>query len=530
MVGLLGAGGPVIIQRPEHRLGLLWAGAPNRAEATGGLVHSIYGAGGAMTLREIQDLTGARGVPADGIVITGLSADSRTVEPGDLFVAIRGTRHDGHDYVEEAAQAGALAVLLERPVRQVPIPHLEVENSRLALAQLAHGFYGEPTREMTVVGVTGTNGKTTTAHLIGALLGEGAAVLGTLGLRVGDEVQPGDLTTPGALDLAPLLRELVDKGCRKLAMEVSSHGLAQYRVDGVVFDRAVFTNLTRDHLDFHGTFDAYLQAKRRLFEGLGEEGKSAIAIINIDDPAAPHFLEALQVPAVTFSPFSRSGDVRIEDAEVGPAGITARAATPQGPIEVHSRLVGRFNVANLLAGIGVGISLGMSPQRIAEALARVEAVPGRFEVIRGAPFLAVVDYAHTPDALARVLEAARELTAGKVIAVFGCGGDRDAGKRPEMARVAACGADLVVLTSDNPRSEPPEAILDDIEAGMPAGDSSWLRLADRRAAIRRAMELAGPGDLLVVAGKGHEAYQILGDERVPFDDREVVREWIAEQQ
>ena len=469
--------------------------------------------------------------------VTGLAYDSRAVTRGDLFVAVPGLRRDGRLYIAEALDRGAAAVVTEGedPLTGTSHGRILVPSAREAMARLADRFFDHPSGALSVVGITGTNGKTTTSYLVEALLrGKGVrtGVVGTIQYRVGDEPLPAGQTTPEALELQGLLARMVAAGVKGLAMEVSSHALALHRVDGIDFDVAVFTNLTQDHLDFHGTLEAYRRAKRRLFELLALSPKhDRWAIINGDDPAGPSMVEGLGLRTLTYG-FRPAARVHPLEYASTLDGIRMAVETPSGRLDVASPLIGEHNVMNLLAACGVGVALGMEPSMIRRALETVAAVPGRFERVEaGQPFLVVVDYAHTPDALERVLRTARKLTRGRLGVVFGCGGDRDRGKRPIMGGIAARLADQVWVTSDNPRSEDPLAIIKEVVAGVGdawSGLERCAKLPDRRAAIRAALDWARPGDLLVIAGKGHETYQIIGREALPFDDRAVARQILAE--
>lgn len=472
--------------------------------------------------------------------VTDLTDDSRRVVPGGAFVAVRGLRVDGHRYVADAVARGAALVVAEPPdpLPGGPAARVLVPDTRQVLGPLAHAFHGHPSRALRVVGITGTNGKTTTSYLVEALLraaGLETGIVGTIQYVVRGTARAAGQTTPEAVELCRLLAEMVAAGVGGVAMEVSSHALALHRVDGVGFDVAVFTNLTQDHLDFHGTMEAYAAAKRRLFfELLPGGGRPApAAVLNSDDPVGAAWARELaargDLRVLTFG-CGPGADVRPRRAETGLSGTRLEAETPAGPVAVASPLIGEPNVLNLLGAVAVGLALGLAPEAIGPALAGVVAVPGRFERVEaGQDFLVVVDYAHTPDALRRVLETARRLTRGRLAVVFGAGGDRDRSKRPVMGRLAAELADRVWLTSDNPRSEDPEAILDEIAAGIPAARAADVRRqADRRQAIVEALGWAEPGDTVVVAGKGHETGQVVGDRVLPFDDRVVVREALRE--
>jgi UDP-N-acetylmuramoyl-L-alanyl-D-glutamate--2,6-diaminopimelate ligase len=474
------------------------------------------------------------------IDVSGVEHDSRRVGAGSLFVCIRGFTSDGHAFLADAAARGAAAAVVERApaglAAPAGLPLIRVANSRAALAALAARFYGEPGRTLRLVGVTGTNGKTTTAYLVEAILaaaGQCVGLLGTIEYRCGARIFPGERTTPESSDLHRLLGEMRDLGASAAALEVSSHSLMLHRVDGCEFDAAVFTNLTQDHLDFHGSMEAYAEAKGRLFEGLGlgrRKSGEAAAILNADDPWAESMAARTRARVLRFG--LREGlDLAPRRLALDLDGIRATIDSPWGPFEIVSPLVGRHNVSNILGAAGACLHLGLTPAQVADGIARLRAVPGRFEKVEaGQPFGVVVDYAHTPDALERVLTVAREYAPGRVIAVFGCGGDRDRGKRPIMGEVAARLAHRLFVTSDNPRSEAPEAILREIEIGVKKvspGACVHATIPDRREAIGAALVIARGGDLVVIAGKGHETYQILSSGTIPFDDRVVAREALA---
>jgi UDP-N-acetylmuramoyl-L-alanyl-D-glutamate--2,6-diaminopimelate ligase len=471
-------------------------------------------------------------VPA---TVRGLTADSRTVERGDCFVAVPGFREDARRFIPDAVARGAGLVVTEgEALPGVGVAQVLVPATRPALARLAAAYHGHPSRALTLVGITGTNGKTTTSYLVEAMLrGAGpTGILGTIQYVVGDEVRPAGQTTPEALDIQAMLATMRERGVRGVAMEVSSHALALSRVDALAFDVAVFTNLTQDHLDFHGTLEEYGRAKRRLFELLAASPKRRrTAVVNGDDPWGARMVAGLDVDVLTFG-LGPGHRVRAATWTSSLDGIRMRVETPQGTVDVTSPLSGEHNVMNLLGAMGAGLGLGLSPAAAAHALAGVAAVPGRFEQVKaGQPFLVVVDYAHTPDALERVLATARKLTTGRLGVVFGCGGDRDRTKRPIMGEIAARLGDRVWITSDNPRSEPPQAIIDEIAVGVRrvwAAPDRYAMVADRRAAICAALSWADPGDAIVIAGKGHETYQIVGPDVLPFDDRDVARQILSE--
>lgn len=445
--------------------------------------------------------------------------DSRAVRPGTLFVCVPGERADGHDFAAEAVQRGAIALIVERPV-PVPVPQLVVPDARRAMPGLAVFFYGDPSRELVVAGATGTNGKTTTSSLLYAILaaaGLRPGLLGTIESRVGGERRSAQRTTPEAIDLQRTLREMVDVGDRSCAMEATSHGAELGRLTGLHFAALVFTNLSRDHLDFHGTLERYFLAKRSLFVG----DDPPPAAINVDDQhgrkLAGELRQLDRAPVSTFG-FSPDADVRPEGLELGRRGATFTAAG----IPLRTPLLGRFNVENVLGAVATARLLGLPDPAIADGIASVRGVPGRFEAIdEGQRFTVVVDYAHTPDSLGNALRTARDLGRGRVICVFGCGGERDAGKRPLMGAISSRDADVTIVTSDNPRGEDPEAIAAAILAG--AGDDVEVEL-DRREAIEHALTLAEESDIVVVAGKGHEQGQEVAGRVLPFDDREVIRD------
>jgi UDP-N-acetylmuramoyl-L-alanyl-D-glutamate--2,6-diaminopimelate ligase len=484
----------------------------------------------------LEALDAKRVVGRPPAAVSGIAVDSRRVERGDCFVAVPGLKQDARRFVPEAVGRGAALVVTEgEALPDVPVAQIVVPSARRALARLADAYYEHPSRRLTIVGITGTNGKTTTSYLVDALLrarGLRTGVIGTIQYIVGDQILPASQTTPDALELQGMLARMVADGVGGVAMEVSSHALVQARAEGVEFDVAVFTNLTQDHLDFHGTFGEYRRAKRGLFELLAASAKPRrTAVVNVDDPAGRSMVEGLDVAVLGFG-VGAGADVRATDFTSGLDGIRVSVETPNGPASVTSPLVGEHNVMNLLGALGAGLALGLAPDVAARALAGVGTVPGRFEQVRaGQPFLVVVDYAHTPDALERVLATARKLTRGRLGVVFGCGGDRDRGKRPIMGEIAARLADRVWVTSDNPRSEDPDAIIAEVVAGVRrvwADDSRYARLAARDVAIESALAWAEPGDTVVIAGKGHETYQIIGATVLPFDDRDVARRILRE--
>jgi UDP-N-acetylmuramoyl-L-alanyl-D-glutamate--2,6-diaminopimelate ligase len=453
------------------------------------------------------------------VMVSGITDDSRTASRGDLFCAWAGSSLDAHDYVQAAARAGAAAALVERRVTGVDIPQIVVRNGRRAAAIAASDFFGEPEHSLRLAAVTGTNGKTTSVWILRHMLSQRdpAASLGTLGAIVEDGstlAGSESLTTPGPVELARTLRVLVDRGVRSLAMEVSSHALDQERVHGLEFDVAVFTNLTRDHLDYHPSLEAYLAAKRSLVRLIKRDGS---AIINADDRAWSGL--SREAPASLTFGVAHDADVRASDIELSASGARFELHTPDGRSRVTLPLLGDFNVHNALGAAAACLALGFTVHETADAMATIPQVPGRLEIISDVPCPVLRDYAHTPDALERVLTALRPLTPGRLIVVFGAGGDRDRGKRPLMGAIAETHADIAVVTSDNPRTEDPDAIIDEIEAGM---SRQHVRVTDRAEAIAHALGAAGPADVVVLAGKGHETYQVIGHDSRSFDEREIV--------
>src|SRR5215211_1466774 len=445
-----------------------------------------------------------------------LAYDTRGVGPGALFFCIPGARVDGHTFAAEAVERGAVALVVER-LLNLPVPQIVVPDARAAMAVAADEFYGRPTEQLVVAGVTGTNGKTTTAFLIHGVLataGLRPGLIGTIESRIGGEIRPAVRTTPEAIDLQRTFRELLDAGDRSCAIEATSHGSELRRLDRVRFDVLVFTNLTQDHLDFHGTLERYFEAKRRLFT----EARPPAAV-NVGDERGRRLAEELRGhnELLTFG-IADDAELRPEELEVSPRGARFRA----GGIELETRLRGRFNVENILGGVAAARLLGIDDGAIAYGVKELRGVPGRFEAVdEGQPFAVLVDYAHTPDSLENVLRTARDIAQNRVICVFGSGGDRDRGKRPLMGRIATELADVAIVTSDNPRSEEPEAIIAEILEGAGAEAEAEL---DRREAIARAVAAAAEGDVVVIAGKGHEQGQQFADRTIPFDDREVARE------
>lgn len=460
--------------------------------------------------------------------IRGISYDSRTIRPGDLFVAISGMQLDGHDFVDEAVKKGASAVLVERHIPNLNLPQVITANTRYALGLISANFYDHPCQKLRVLGVTGTNGKTTTTYLVKSILeqaGYKAGLIGTIQTLIGDVALESGRTTPESLDLQRLFSEMVDQQTDYAIMEVSSHALDLHRTAGVSFAGTLFTNLSQDHLDFHPTMEAYFAAKAKLF--LDQQCPSAL---NVDDPWGVRLQNLVQSPVVTYA-VETPADFRASNIQLENGGVSYILNTEVGQIPINLQLTGFFNVYNSLGAAALCFSQGVSLEAIKNGLQVVEGVPGRFERVENDRGLhVVVDYAHTPGGLENILRSGRELTPGRLILVFGAGGDRDTSKRPLMGAIAAQLADLVIVTSDNPRSEDPAAICSSIEKGLLTTNHQvkYEIIVDRRAAIERAMELATPDDLVIVAGKGHEAYQESARGRIHFDDKEEVRRAIKE--
>ena len=473
--------------------------------------------------------------------ITGLFYDSRKVQPGGLFFALKGVASDGYAFIEVAVKAGAVAVVIEDDRTPADIAWVRVADGRLAMSLMAAAFYANPAAGLPVVGITGTNGKTTTTFLLESIFEKGglpAAVLGTVNYRFGDLSIPAPNTTPESVDLQQTLRKLVDAGAKGIVMEVSSHALQQRRIDGCSFNVGVFTNLTRDHLDYHLDMESYLQSKTRLFSELlvpDEKKPERHAVINTDDEYGRRIAQAAACPVVTYG-IEKSADINAENVEFSVSGISCTLATPKGRIELRSMLVGRFNLYNIMAAAGAGVALGLPLESIKEGLEHHGQVPGRLERVENALGVTVlVDYAHTGDALENVLLTMTELKKGRIITLFGCGGDRDKGKRPIMGEIAGRYSDLSIITSDNPRTENPAEIMAQVREGIVRlgireyssheaaifQEKGFVSIEQRQDAIRLAVKAARPGDIVLLAGKGHEDYQIIGKEKFHFDDREV---------
>jgi UDP-N-acetylmuramoyl-L-alanyl-D-glutamate--2,6-diaminopimelate ligase len=450
--------------------------------------------------------------------VTAIKYDSKRIAPGDLFAAIRGENFDGTRFIKEAAERGAGAFLVpEDTSERVEGTYIYAPDVRKALAMASRNFYSDPASRIKIAGITGTNGKTTTSYLIHGILesaGLDSGLIGTVQYLVGGQILSAARTTPESPDLQAMLKAMVDAGCCACIMEVSSHALTLHRVTGVKMEVGVFMNLTRDHLDFHRDMEDYYRAKSSLFE----KGQIRNRVINRDDPYGTRMLEELGGDALTFG--MDTGDIHVvQMSDSGSWGSVFRLQTPWGELKASSALPGRFNLYNIMASVGTCGLLGLKPDLITDGLSRVKRVPGRFErVDRGQSFTAIVDYAHTPDALENLLENTRDITEGRVILVFGCGGNRDTSKRPMMGAAAERLADVVFITSDNPRGEDPESIIDDIMHGLRGNSDKVIRVTDRRKAIGEAVNEARPGDVVLLAGKGHENYQIVGKRVLPFSD------------
>jgi UDP-N-acetylmuramoyl-L-alanyl-D-glutamate--2,6-diaminopimelate ligase len=479
-----------------------------------------------MLLRElIKGLEPCELVHFNDVPVKGIAYDSRKTGTGFVFVCISGLREDGHRFVSDALRRGACAVVCETPVElEENIPLVVVKDSREALSHISSAFYRKPSVEMHVTGITGTNGKTSTCYLCEAIMKEmeePCGIIGTINYRWGDRILPAERTTPESLDTQRILREMYEGGCRYAFMEVSSHALDQHRVDDVRFRMAIFTNLSLDHLDYHGTLEEYLKAKTKLFRNLGED---AVSIVNADDPHSPEIVKCSPARLFTYG-IEKKADVTAHEVSLGPEGISFVVRTAREEMEIKLRLLGRGNVYNALAAISFGISQGIELGKIKAALGRAETVKGRFEVVEwGGDFTVVVDYAHTPQALEMLLESARSISAGRIITVFGCGGDRDRSKRSLMGKISARKSDISFITTDNPRSEDPAQIVSEVELGFrEMGAANYRIVIDRGDAIREAIAAARCGDIVIIAGKGHETYQVLRDTVVPFDDCETAR-------
>lgn len=468
------------------------------------------------------------------VEVRRIQYDSRKVERNDLFVAIHGMGYDGHDFIDDAVSRGAAVVVVEndqaRPdsyFMHAGVVKVVVPSTRSALARLSANYYGHPSRKLQLVGVTGTNGKTTTAYLIAAIM-ENAGLIGTIEYRLGTTVLPALHTTPESLELNSLLAQMVEQQCKTAVMEVSSHALHQRRVEGLAFRAGVFTNLTQDHLDYHGTMEEYFRAKKMLFDSLED---TALAVTNVDDPYGMKIVESCRAPILRYG-ITNTADVQAKNIELSVTGTSCTIRYKNTHTDITSHLIGRFNVYNILAAYTTGIGLDIPQEKLRSTISSFQPVRGRFERIattRG--YTVIIDYAHTPDALYHCLMTIHDIfdhqgKRGRVITVFGCGGNRDRTKRPKMGKIATELSDVTIVTSDNPRHEDPERIIDEVMGGIVAGATAY-RQVNRRAAIQQALTLAQAGDVVLIAGKGHETYQIIGDERMYFSDHDVVQEFVA---
>ncbi len=462
--------------------------------------------------------------------IYGITTDSKAVKENFIFIAVKGGSYDGHDFIKEAIEKGAKAVIAQEDPGDIKnATKIIVSDSRKALAEIAHKFFDKPAAKARVIGITGTNGKTTISYLAESVLklaGFNTGVIGTVNYRYGSRQIPATNTTPGALQLVEILNGMVTKGVNSIVMEVSSHSLEQHRVWGIDFKTAVFTNITPEHLDYHKNMHEYKNAKAKLFERLS---KQDTAVLNIDDEFGKELVSRVKSQVLTYG-FTKDADIRPESVSFTSQGIELKAITPAGKLKLHSKLSGRFNLYNILATIGIGISEKIALDKIAAGIQAVEFVPGRLQEIScGQPFKVYVDYAHTDDALKNVLTVLRELTRGKIITLFGCGGNRDTFKRPRMGKVASELSDYVIITTDNPRSESPQDIAEEVIKGVPKNklDKTYIIL-DRQEAIKKAISLAEENDTVLLAGKGHETYQIFKNMVQQFDDREIVKKILVE--
>jgi len=488
-------------------------------------------------LFEMADLTWEKG--ARDPIVSGITDDTRRIETGDVFVATAGATIDSHLFISDAVEKGAAAIIAEKPTGDYgKVPVIQVADSRDALGRLAHAYYGNPSRKMLVAAVTGTNGKTTSTFIIESILkaaGYNPGVIGTIEYRYAGKAIEAPNTTPSAIQLARMLAEMRDAGVNALVMEASSHAADQRRISGIEFDGCILTNITQDHLDYHRTMEAYAEAKKSIFTDYiqrrgTQPGKGApVAAFNVDDEWGARFAADYKGNKLTYA-LQSDADLRATDIEMLGSNSRFRLHTDGATTDIGMNLVGMFNIYNALGSIALCKGLGISMEHVVAGLGSLDTVPGRLEQVRaGQNFMVLVDYAHTPDALERVLVNSREMTRGKLIVVFGCGGDRDPGKRPIMGKAAGELADYVVVTNDNPRTEDPEKIADQVMAGVRESErptDAVQRILDRKGAIHHALGVAQEGDVVVIAGKGHEDYQILGREKVHFDDREVAREFL----
>ena len=464
------------------------------------------------------------------IDIKNISYDSRKVDKHSIFIALSGNTVDGHNFIQQAVNNGAVAVLGEKPIKDNLCTYIQVDDSLAAMAKVACKFFNYPSDELKIIGITGTNGKTTSTFIIKSILeaaNSSCGLIGTLKYLINDIEYPAPNTTPQSLDVQKMFREMRNQSINHVVMEVTSHALELNRVDGIDFDIGVFTNLTQDHLDFHQSLENYFKAKQKLFTSLNNSKKKGLAIINIDDPYGERLVKECSVPVITYS-INNNADIKVTNYDITSEGSTLNIRYPDGNILIKANLHGLFNVYNILSAFSVGYALNIPIDNIAKGIENIHTVSGRFESVNcGQKFLVIVDYAHTPDAVSRVLQAVREVTKGKVITVFGCGGDRDPSKRPIMGNYASTLSDYCVVTSDNPRTEKPDSIIDDILKGM-SDQVNFIVEPNRHEAIKLALSKAQENDTVAILGKGHEDYQIIGTTKLHFDDREEVRNFFID--
>jgi UDP-N-acetylmuramoyl-L-alanyl-D-glutamate--2,6-diaminopimelate ligase len=457
--------------------------------------------------------------------ISGIAYDSRRVKPGDLFVCIKGFKVDGHEFISQAIGQGAAAVIVEKEVEDAKVPLIKVKNSRRALALISAAFFGNPSSKFKLIGVTGTNGKTTTTYLIKTILEQGGSKVGLIGTNqnmIGDKVLPAERTTPESLELQQLFSDMVKEKVDYVVMEVSSHSLELNRVDGCNFEIGIFTNITQDHLDFHVTMENYLKAKTTLFK------RCKKGIINVDDSSSEYILNNGTCEMITFG-IDKEADIHAKDIEISEKGVKFDVDTPYGSKFIELGIPGRFSVYNALGSIGACLALGISLEQIQQGLKQAKGVPGRAQIVEtGKDFTVLIDYAHTPDGLENILNTVNGFAKGRVVTLFGCGGDRDKTKRPIMGEIAGKLSDFCIITSDNPRTEDPLQILNHIEEGIKKTDCSYVVIENRFEAIKYALENAKKDDVIVLAGKGHETYQILKDRVIHFDEKEIVESILRE--
>lgn len=467
----------------------------------------------------------------NSLLIHGITDDSRKVQQGYLFICLSGFKVDGYSYISDACDKGAVAIIVDKEVANLPqnLTVIKVPDVKIAMQKIVPMFFDYPAQKMKVIGVTGTNGKTTTTYMLKKIFqatGKKTGVIGTIGALIDEEKLPLANTTPDVVGLQTIFEKMYEQKVEYVFMEVSSHAISLNRIAGIEFDVAVLTNITQDHLDFHKTFDSYIEAKSLLFSNLqNNKTKTGIAVINEDDENAHKIVEVTNSKVFTYGK-QQSNDVYPKQVKMSEQNLELLLSTPKGDLELMLHTTGYFNVYNVMSAVTTALALDISIDTIHKGLADFAGVAGRFELVKaGQPFTVVVDYAHTPDSLENVLKTAREVTKGRLIAVFGCGGDRDKTKRPIMGEIASRLSDYVYITSDNPRSEVPETILEDIKAGI-KGYTQYQAIVDRRKAIEHALNFAQPGDVIVIAGKGHETYQILKNRTIDFDDRKVAREFL----